>query len=160
MAPIKFPLSNLLVPALSLGLALFLMIPTPLDPVAWRDPAPLGALDGSWSANNLLNGTAKYFVGSVTAPESMAIDSISGKVYLSLNDGRVVAVTAELSAIEEVVFFGGFIRSGQSCGLEERELLSWCQTEARARRLAWNETGEIACGRPLGLRLKEVSVTK
>jgi len=39
--------------------------------------------------------------------------------------------------------------------LLEKDLLSWCQTEARAYRLAWNESGEIDCGRPLGLRIKE-----
>jgi len=139
-------------------MAVFYMLPSPLEPVVWMKQPPLPYLNGSWTPNTLLNETIKYYEREITAPESMAIDPANGNVYASLNDGTVVSITADRKVVYSVLSIGGFLRAPYSRnGLSETELIDWCRQQARDNRLYYNQSGETYCGRPLGIRFKIVS---
>jgi hypothetical protein len=128
-----------------------------LEPTIWTDIFPLLI---NYVSNEKLIHSEKLCDGQCTAPESMAIDKVSGIVFASLNDGSVVSISQEGMLIGPVFFVGGYIASDvKTNGLEgHQEKMSWCKGEARAHRLAWNPEGEKSCGRPLGMRILDNKV--
>lgn len=55
--------------------------PSVLDPVIWENPFPLPALINAYSPNDILVNTELLCEGGCTAPESIAIDPLTGTVY-------------------------------------------------------------------------------
>ena len=126
----------------------------PLDPTLWTTPFPLPSLE----RNSLLANAARFERKVAIAPESLAMDPLTGLVYCSLGDGRVVSLT-ERGRYSSLVFFtGDHVPSSLSerVSKDRDEVLQWCMREARMGRLAWDKAKERICGRPLGLRLRRV----
>jgi hypothetical protein len=128
--------------------------PSVLDPVLWKNPFKLPSLSGPYLPNDKLIHVDKFCYGKCTAPESMAIDTVTGNIYASLSDGTVVLISQEGEIISTVFFSGGYISSPidtRTNGLADtQETLTWCKRESTAHRLPADEK---KCGRPLGLRL-------
>eukprot|EP01041_Mallomonas_annulata_P006986 gene6986-14200_t len=144
-------------PYIAIFAAVFVMMPSPLDPVTWKTVRPLPVLQGGWAPNHVLNNTKRIGDGKFRGPESMVFDDKGGYVYSGVGDGRVIRVSTTGNQVEDFFFVGGFLKSmGSADGLSDTELLDWCRNESLAYRLPWNEMGEQKCGRPLGLRLKQV----
>ena len=151
LAAIRTGISPAHVAVVVLLLAVYLaMSKNPLDPVLWTTPFPLPPLQ----RNSLLATAARFGRKVAMAPESFAMDPVTGLVYSSLGDGRVVALT-EKGQYASLVFFTGD-HAPSDAAKDRDEVLAWCMREGRAGRLAWHPERERACGRPLGLRLRQV----
>lgn len=128
--------------------------PSVLDPVIWTSQNPLPALE----VNHKLRSCHHEMNGIALGPESMAFDSNDGKVYLSLSNGRVISAFQNGTYASDIFFTGDHVQVDNfdyiGLGINSKEdLKNWCHRESLMKRLAWNEAGERACGRPLGLRL-------
>jgi hypothetical protein len=134
---------------------LFCFLPSSLDPVIWANPFPLPSLDGTLTPNNILKAAVRHGYNEVTAPESMAIDPSTGHVFLSLNDGRVVVLDKSGSYLSDI-YFNGMLADDVSNNASMAKLLDWCKSRTRAGELAWHVEEEKMCGRPLGLRWRQV----
>jgi len=69
----------------------FLLLPSPIDPAAYRPPEP-PTLDGPLAPNDALTAAEQLAVGEVTGPEDVAVDA-AGRIYAGTEDGRIVRVT-------------------------------------------------------------------
>jgi len=129
-----------------------------LEPTLWSNPPPLLKFEGAIAANNLLTNAVRT-EGSYHGPESIAFDPELGTGYVSFGDGVVRSFSADGKELGPVFFTGGFQidRKGNGLTSENAEFRSWCLTESNENRLAWNTVGEYKCGRPLGIRFREVS---
>jgi hypothetical protein len=81
--------------------------PSEIQPVIWDQPDPLPSLNGSWSRNEALLDAVHLNEGLLTAPESIAINPISGIGYVSLSDGRVVSIDQNGLYLDDLFFVGG-----------------------------------------------------
>jgi sugar lactone lactonase YvrE len=92
-----------------IGLALVILAylffwPVPIDPVVWQ-PAANPGMSGPYAPNDRLSGV--HLLPNVgPGPESVAIDR-DGRLYTGLQDGRVVRMLADGSAVETFVQTGG-----------------------------------------------------
>lgn len=105
----KMPLPRRRLPFALLVLALaipayFLFRPVPIDPVVWQ-PAANPGMSGPYAPNDRLRGM-RLLPDAGPGPESVAIDR-DGRFYTGLQDGRVVRVLANGSAVETFVQTGG-----------------------------------------------------
>lgn len=140
----------------------YFKIPSQLEPVLWTNPSPLLSFNETTRENNILSYAYKI-TGDFTGPESIAFHS-NGLAYVSLSDGTIGLFSSNGSFIERFFFVGGFIQQSASSSDYNSNGISpitinlqeWCKEEALAKRLAWNVSGEALCGRPLGLRFREV----
>jgi hypothetical protein len=85
----------------------FLVPPSEIQPVLWEQPDPLPYLNGSWSKNEALVDSLHLNDGLITAPESIAINPLSGVGYASLSDGRVVSLDQNGLYLDDLFFVGG-----------------------------------------------------
>jgi sugar lactone lactonase YvrE len=85
-------------------LAYLLFWPVPIDPVVWQ-PAANPAMSGPYAPNDRLSGL-RLLPDVGQGPESVAIDR-DGRLYTGLQDGRVVRMLADGSAVETFVQTGG-----------------------------------------------------
>jgi hypothetical protein len=147
---------SLLVAVLSALLVYF--IPSELNPVVWDDPSPLLELKDSLSPNNLLTNSEKLGLNEFSGPESIAFDASTGEGFSGLGDGTVVQFSESGRLIKSIFFSGGFLQTKSENGISEEtfKLQTWCKTESLEKRLSWDVEGEAKCGRPLGLRFKNV----
>lgn len=139
---------------LLLGIGIY-YLPSSLNPVIWTDPFPLPTLTGTLKSNEILMLSKKRGHNQITAPESMAIDSDTGYVFASLNDGRVVCLN-EKGTWEADIFMLGAINEQLKSNTSLVDHMKWCQSKAQDGSLPWNVNWEKSCGRPLGLRLIKV----
>lgn len=157
MANILIAYSGYFFVIIAICIALYQIKESPLDPVIWSEPNELPSFQGSTKVNNILDHAykiSKDFGG----PESTAIDSDTGIVYASFNDGTIGSFNSKGEFLERIFFSGGFQlkQEGNGINQESEELMNWCHIEGLSKRLAWNVTGENLCGRPLGIRIYKV----
>lgn len=142
------------------GIAAFIyyqITPSILEPTLWNDPLPLLKFEGPTAVNTILSNAKKIGEG-LHGPESMDFDFEDGTAYVSFGDGCVRSFTKD-GELVEVVFFSGGYMSGyfpNGVGIDSEKLQSWCSMESSTGKLAWNTEGERLCGRPLGLRFRQV----
>ncbi len=74
--------------ALAVIIAIFLVQPAPIDPVAFL-PARLDPLAGALAPNTLLQQAELLALGNIHGPEEVAVDS-QGRVYGGTQEGRIV----------------------------------------------------------------------
>lgn len=136
--------------------------PSVLDPVLWTNPNTLRVIQKP--LENILAHTQKVS-GSFAGPESMAMDSVTGLVYVSMGDGTVRSFKASGEPHGIVFFTGGYLKANKDTSIagngvidSTEDLLNWCNKNSVDGRLAWDVNGETECGRPLGLRLRKVKV--
>lgn len=136
-------------------------VPSALEPTLWNSPPPLLKFEGATSTNTILANAIKL-ESNPHGPESTAFDTEDGTAYVSFSDGTVGSFDMHGNRIATVFFSGGYIamknNQPRSNGLNEHsvELQHWCGMESREGRLAWDVEGEKRCGRPLGLRFRQV----
>jgi hypothetical protein len=126
--------------------------PSVLQPVLWKTPNPLPTLTGALAPNSVLLH-ARFLPGDFSGPESLAFDLENGDVFAGVSDGSVLRFSATGEEQERIFFVGGHLAKDSKSAAQ---LFDHCHTEAVAHRLAWNSTGEQQCGRPLGLRWRQV----
>lgn len=152
--------------AVAAGISAFVFyrtVPSVLEPTLWNNPPPLLKFEGSTATNSVL-ANARKVEGNPHGPESTAFDPEDGTAYVSFSDGTVGSFSMHGQRIATVFFSGGYIankgKQSTSNGLHEgsKELQSWCSTESNEGRLAWDVEGEKRCGRPLGLRFRQVII--
>jgi hypothetical protein len=145
--------------AVALLSAVIYIKPSVLNPTVWTTPSPLRSLTGTLAPNNVLEQAIALHEGQVMAPESFAFHPVSGDVYASLGDGRIVVLSSAGALLKTVVFVGGLVgehKDLKAHGLHRESEMNYCTTEYIAKRLPWNTQDETNCGRPLGLRIKTV----
>ncbi len=76
---------------LAAAMLVFLLIPSPIEPLAWEPAAP-PPLAGVLAPNRALTATEHLAAGAVEGPEDVAVDA-AGRVYGGCIDGRIVRVT-------------------------------------------------------------------
>jgi len=86
------------------GLAALVLVPAPIDPVAYTPPPP-PPLSGPLAPNLALREAERLLEGKVHGPEDVAFDA-QGRLYASTADGKVVRLTAAGEA-EEFAATGG-----------------------------------------------------
>jgi hypothetical protein len=134
-----------------------------LEPTLWTDPNPLPSFDGPLTANDLLSDVNTIDIkGDFAGPESIAFHTNDGIAYASFNDGTVGSFSSgrlPFPVKDRVLFFSGAFVAGinDSSSKEHQELVQWCQNEVKEERIPWVVTSEKKCGRPLGLRVRDVS---
>jgi hypothetical protein len=147
------------------ALSAYLLIRQPLLPQVWHHPSPLPRLEGPLAVNDILTH-ATHFTDDYIGAESFAFDRATGHVYSGFSDGTVGEFDRTGKLISRVFFSGGFVASlatqapgewvGNGLNPDTDALYAFCRQEAAADRLPWNATAEKMCGRPLGLRFREV----
>lgn len=95
--------SNLLTVIL-LGLAYLLLLPSPIDPVAYQPP-PKPEMKDVWAPNHKLRTAEAIATGKLRGPEDVAVDA-KGRIYTGLADGRIVRIE-ESNQVHEFVNTGG-----------------------------------------------------
>lgn len=92
---------------LAIGVAIFLLLPSPIDAVAY-DPPPAPPLTGPLAPNTKLRDAVPLADGQIAGPEDVEVDP-DGVVYTGLIDGRIVRILddAEGGRVEEFVNTGG-----------------------------------------------------
>lgn len=88
---------------LGLALAVFLLAPSPVDPLAYEPPAP-PPLAGPLAPNRELAAAELLGVGRVTGPEDVAVDR-EGRIYGGTADGRIVRLTLTADGGETIETF-------------------------------------------------------
>lgn len=78
---------------LALGLAYLLAWPVPIDPVAWQAP-PNPGYTGDFAENRRLADLELLPLSESHGPEDLAFDA-AGRVYVSVEDGAILRVTAD-----------------------------------------------------------------
>ncbi len=73
-----------------LALVLFLVWPSPVDPVAWEPPEP-PAMEGALQPNEVLREAELLGQGRITGPEDTEVDA-EGRVYGGLDDGTIIRI--------------------------------------------------------------------
>ncbi|WP_404367675.1 SMP-30/gluconolactonase/LRE family protein [Marinobacter sp.] len=68
----------------------FVLVPSPVDSLAWHPPAP-PELDGPLASNSRLQDADLLAKGAVYGPEDTAVDR-QGRVYTGTQDGKIVRV--------------------------------------------------------------------
>ncbi|XP_063444225.1 adipocyte plasma membrane-associated protein-like [Mytilus trossulus] len=101
------------------------MLPSPIDPPAYRYPKP-PALKGPLQKNSILHKAEQLFKGQVVGPESFAANK-NGTIFTGLADGRVVGFKG--NDIWEITRFG---KNLPECGSFQLEPI---------------------CGRPKGMKI-------
>ncbi|MEC0123035.1 SMP-30/gluconolactonase/LRE family protein [Paenibacillus pabuli] len=75
-----------------LGIAVFLLMPAPVEPALWSAPvAPSFEKDGPWKENNKLN-SAELVTDRAKFPEFITFDK-EGRLYTGDSDGKIYRVT-------------------------------------------------------------------
>ncbi|MCH8497441.1 MAG: SMP-30/gluconolactonase/LRE family protein [Marinobacter sp.] len=84
-----------------------LLLPSPIDPVAYR-PTPAPALDGVYHHNDALLAATRLAEGQVSGPEGITVGP-DGAVYGGTDAGDIVRITASgaLAAVEVIANTGG-----------------------------------------------------
>lgn len=126
-----------------------------LDPTVWEDANPLPDLSGALSPNNLLSKDSVIHVGGgITGPESTAIDPLTGTVYASLNDGTVVSISYEGEKAATFFSPAKYVRGHNE--EQSQSHTTWCREQRKTGKIPWHPPTEKKCGRPLGLRFRQV----
>lgn len=87
-------------------LLLYLLLwPVPIDPVAWTPPEP-PPLTGVYEPNTRLAAVERLGAGAGFGPEDVAVDA-QGRIYGSMEDGRIVRFQADGSQPEVFADTGG-----------------------------------------------------
>jgi len=142
-----------------MGMLILFLLNNPLEPTLWETPFVLPKLEGVLAVNTDLQNAVRLGENIVLAPESFAMDSVSGTVFTSLATGSVVALNSKGEFLHEVFHIGSWLNNNNNNNNGSTTDLSvWCAKEAMAKRLAWNVEGEKMCGRPLGMRIVQQTV--
>jgi hypothetical protein len=137
--------------------AVVYMTPSVLRPTVWMDPPPARSMDGVLTPNSVLERAVAYHEGNVLAPESMAFHPVTGDVYATLGDGRIVVMSETGEFLRNLLFVGGIMAAeravaGQAStlsthnGLDHVTEINFCTSEYVANRLPWNTPNEENCG--------------
>lgn len=78
---------------LGLLLAVFLLLPSPIDPLGW-DPSEPPPLAGALAPNERLIRAERLGEGEMVGPEDAIVDG-EGRIYGAAEDGRIVRLTRE-----------------------------------------------------------------
>lgn len=89
----------------ALAVLYLLVWPVPIDPEVWTPPAP-PALEGDYAPNTYLADAERLDLPSGFGPEDVAVDSL-GRIYGGLQDGRVLRMASDGSAVETFADTGG-----------------------------------------------------
>ncbi|UTW56810.1 SMP-30/gluconolactonase/LRE family protein [Kordiimonas sp. SCSIO 12610] len=73
------------------GIVIFVLIPAPIDPVAYNPPASKGFVDGYAQNDGLADAEVISLGEGMYGPEDVAVDE-SGRIYGGLHDGRIVRI--------------------------------------------------------------------
>lgn len=153
----SFFVTNIVLAAVAL--VVFQLLPSPLDPVEWKQPNALPEFVGNAAVNTILS---KSVVRSYdfSGPECFAANDV-GEVYAGVSDGTVVVLGPDGKFISRLIFVGGMMldKSGDGLGARSAALRETCRKLALTEELAWNTKQERECGRPLGLRFAKVKTT-
>ena len=87
------------------AVAWLLLAPVPIEPVAWRAPAP-PARTGVLAPNDRLRGVERVGGPDVAKPEATAIDA-AGRIHAGLADGRVVRIDPATGKASTLATTGG-----------------------------------------------------
>lgn len=87
------------------AIAWLLLAPVPIEPVAWRAPAP-PARTGVLAPNDRLRGVERVGGPDVAKPEATAIDE-AGRIHAGLADGRVVRIDPATGKATTLAATGG-----------------------------------------------------
>lgn len=92
------------------GLLIFLLLPSPIEPVAWQ-PSDPPALSGALAVNNVLDNAEIVLQGEFRAPEDIAFDA-AGHLYTGTLDGDIYRVNldeaGQVSNFEVFAHTGGY----------------------------------------------------
>lgn len=80
------------------ALVYLLVMPVPVEPVAWKAP-PNPGLRGVFAVNNRLKGIETFGIGNNMGPEDIALDS-AGRIYATTHHGNIVRLQADGSKPE------------------------------------------------------------
>lgn len=109
--------------------AVFLLLPSPIDPLGW-DPELPPPLSGELAPNQLLASAERLGEGLLTGPEDVIVDE-RGRVYGAAEDGRIVRFT-----------FAGAVWQAET----------FAQTGGRPLGLQWDASGNlVVCDATRGL---------
>lgn len=137
-------------------LVVFQLLPSPLDPVEWKQPNALPEFVGKSAVNTIL-GKSILHSYDFSGPECFAANDV-GEVYAGVSDGTVVVLGPDGKYLSRLLFVGGILleKSGDGLGSHAATLRETCRKLALTEELAWNTKQERECGRPLGLRFVKV----
>lgn len=92
---------------LVIAVAAGLLLPSPIDPVAYR-PAPAPALTGSFEQNHALSRAVRLAEGQISGPEGITVGP-DGAVYGGTENGDIIRVTAtgEQATVDVITNTGG-----------------------------------------------------
>lgn len=94
----------LLVSALAVvAVIVFLLVPSPIDPLAYTPPTPK-PLAGVLAPNELLRSAQVLGAEHINGPEDVAVDS-QGRIYGGAVDGRIVRMTIDAQGGEQLETF-------------------------------------------------------
>jgi sugar lactone lactonase YvrE len=77
----------------AMAAGVLILIPNPIDPLAWEAPAA-PPMNGVMQANDTLLQAELIGQGQLQGPEDTAVDA-EGRVYAGLHDGRIVRIGAD-----------------------------------------------------------------
>lgn len=150
-------MTNIVIAAVAL--VVFQLLPSPLDPVEWKQPNDLPEFVGNAAVNSILS---KSVVRSYdfSGPECFAAND-AGEVYAGVSDGTVVVLGPDGKFLSRLLFVGGIImeKSGNGLGPRSASLRETCRKLALTEELAWDTKQVRECGRPLGLRFVKVKTS-
>jgi len=96
------------IPAIAIGV--FLLLPAPIDPVAY-EPSKAPALTGVLAPNDLLENAELLGLGQIDGPEEVAVDR-QGRVYGGTQDGKIM----RLLSVDQLELFAD--TGGRPLGLQ------------------------------------------
>ncbi len=91
--------------ALIAVVAYFVLMPVPIEPVAWEAP-PNPGYTGPFAPNVRLTGIETFPIGDNHGPEDIALDR-KGRIYAATHEGRIVRLQADGSGYENWAETGG-----------------------------------------------------
>jgi hypothetical protein len=124
--------------------------PSHFAPHAWRGAPPLPSLHGAWARNAALSRAERQsWNGTALAPENFAEDA-HGELLASVAFGAVLRAPSDPERPGTPVFFTPAAMDGYTGPSEQHPQYAWCRAQAAAK----NTSAEEACGRPLGIRVR------
>lgn len=119
--------------------AVWLALPGPIDPAAYRPP-PAASLTGPLAPNQALRGAEILAAGRVHGPEDVAVDA-AGRVYAGTADGRIVRLSGAAGGDERVETFA--TTGGRPLGLDFDAAGTLWVADARRGLLTVSPAGEV-----------------
>ncbi|MEM1183200.1 MAG: SMP-30/gluconolactonase/LRE family protein [Acidobacteriota bacterium] len=94
----KFTATRLAFAVAFVGLVVFLLLPSPIDPAAYDPPTP-PEMKGALAPNSDLRQAERLAEREVQGPEDVAVDD-RGRIYVGTEDGRIVRLDSEGGNLE------------------------------------------------------------